>query len=68
MPPSLAAAALAESVRLKGYTDISVETIAGLCDVSPGTLIKCWKRLEETRKQWGEICGIKLPAESVETK
>jgi transcription initiation factor TFIIIB Brf1 subunit/transcription initiation factor TFIIB len=58
MPPSLAAAALAEAVRLKGYTDISVEVIAGLCDVSTGTLLKCWKRIDETRKQWAEECGV----------
>ena len=64
MPPSLAAAALAEAVRLKGYTDISVEVIASLCDVSTGTLLKCWKRIDETRKQWAEECGI-VQTESV---
>jgi transcription initiation factor TFIIIB Brf1 subunit/transcription initiation factor TFIIB len=58
MPPSLAAAALAEAIKLKGHKDIATETIAGLCDVSAGTLIKCWKRLEETKKQWSESCGI----------
>jgi transposase-like protein len=63
MPPSLAAAALAEAIRLKGHKDIAVETIAGLCDVSAGTLMKCWKRLEETRKQWGETCGLAPSAE-----
>lgn len=68
MPPSLAAAALAEAVRLKGHKDIAVETIAGLCDVSAGTLIKCWKRLEETRKQWAEKCGVSIPTESVGAK
>jgi transcription initiation factor TFIIIB Brf1 subunit/transcription initiation factor TFIIB len=64
MPPSLAAAALAEAVRLKGYTDISVEVIASLCDVSTGTLLKCWKRIDETRKQWAEECGV-VQTESV---
>jgi len=64
MPPSLAAAALAEAIRLKEHKDISVETIAGLCDVSAGTLMKCWKRLEETKKSWAEACGVLLSAES----
>ena len=67
MPPSLAAAALAEAIRLKGHTDISLDTIAGLCDVSSGTLMKCWKRIDETRKQWSQLCDI-LPAENVVTK
>jgi len=67
MPPSLAAAALAEAIRLKGHTDISLDTIAGLCDVSTGTLMKCWKRIDETRKQWSQLCDI-LPAENVATK
>jgi hypothetical protein len=52
---------------LKGYKDISMETIAGLCDVSSGTLLKCWKRIDETRKQWSEECGIE-PTETVATK
>ena len=60
MPPSLAAAALAEAIQLKGHKDILIDTIADLCTVSSGTLIKCWKRLEETKKQWAESCGIKL--------
>jgi len=67
MPPSLAAAALAEAVRLKGHKEISMETIAGLCDVSSGTLLKCWKRLDETRKQWSEECGI-VSTETVNVK
>jgi transcription initiation factor TFIIIB Brf1 subunit/transcription initiation factor TFIIB len=67
MPPSLAAAALTEALHLRGHKDVEVETIAGLCDVSAGTLLKCWKRLEETKKQWAEGCGVVL-VESVETK
>jgi len=67
MPPSLAAAALAEAVRLKGYKEISMECIAELCDVSSGTLLKCWKRIDETRKQWSDECGI-MPAETVNVK
>ena len=59
MPPSLAAAAIFEAIYLKGHKDITIESIAGLCDVSAGTLTKCWKRLEETKKQWSHICGIK---------
>jgi len=67
MPPSLAAAALAEALQLKGHKHIEPETIAGLCDVSPGTLLKCLKRLDETKKQWAELCGV-IVAESIETK
>jgi transcription initiation factor TFIIIB Brf1 subunit/transcription initiation factor TFIIB len=67
MPPSLAAAALTEAIRLKGYNDIAIELIAGLCDVSAGTLLKCWKRIEETKKQWAEQCGI-IIEDSVDTK
>ena len=58
MPPSLAAAAVLEAILIKGHKDITIEMIAGLCDVSAGTLTKCWKRLEETKKQWGEQCGV----------
>jgi transcription initiation factor TFIIIB Brf1 subunit/transcription initiation factor TFIIB len=62
MPPSLAAASIAEAVQLKGHKDIAIDTIAALCDVSAGTLIKCWKRLEETKKQWAELCGVESAA------
>ena len=55
MPPSLAAASLAEAIKHRGHKDISVESIAALCDVSAGTLNKCWKRLEETKKQWSAL-------------
>jgi hypothetical protein len=52
---------------LKGYKEISMECIAELCDVSSGTLLKCWKRIDETRKQWSDECGI-MPAETVNVK
>jgi len=58
MPPSLAAASLAEAIQLKGHSDICIDTIAGLCGVSSGTLIKCWKRLEETKEKWASMCGL----------
>jgi transcription initiation factor TFIIIB Brf1 subunit/transcription initiation factor TFIIB len=58
MPPSLAAASLAEAIQLKGHTEICIDTIAGLCGVSSGTLIKCWKRLEETKEKWASMCGL----------
>jgi transcription initiation factor TFIIIB Brf1 subunit/transcription initiation factor TFIIB len=67
MPPSLAAAALAEAVRLKGYNDISMESIAGLCNVSAGTLLKCWKRIDESRESWTKECGI-VQAETIVSK
>ena len=67
MPPSLAAAALAEAVRLKGYKDISMESIAGLCNVSAGTLLKCWKRIDESRESWTKECGI-VQAETIASK
>lgn len=62
MPPSLAAAALAEAVKRSGHKDIPHETIAGLCDVSSGTLMKCWKRLEETAVQWAPKIGLEAAA------
>jgi transcription initiation factor TFIIIB Brf1 subunit/transcription initiation factor TFIIB len=112
MPPSLAAAALAEAIKLKRGSGvatppnppggdksppnppmmvsggassssggglgggsapptpetISAETIASLCDVSVGTLLKCWKRIEDTKSQWAAACGIVLSVESVDTK
>jgi transcription initiation factor TFIIIB Brf1 subunit/transcription initiation factor TFIIB len=58
MPPSLAAASIAEAIHLKGIKTVPIETIAGLCDVSSGTLLKCWKRLEDTITQWGPACGV----------
>ena len=67
MPPSLAAAALAEAVRLKGYKDISMESIAELCNVSAGTLLKCWKRIDESRESWTKECGI-VQAETIVSK
>ena len=71
MPPSLAAAALAMAVTMKGLLttnkEISAEMIAGLCDVSAGTLLKCLKRLEETKKQWISSTGF-TEKESVEPK
>lgn len=64
MPPSLAAAALAMAIILKDHKDISTETIAGLCDVSAGTLLKCLKRLEETKPQWISATGMASDKES----
>ncbi len=60
MPPSLAAASIAEAIHLKGRNDIPIETIASLCNVSIGTLVKCWKRLEETIHEWAAHCGVNI--------
>jgi transcription initiation factor TFIIIB Brf1 subunit/transcription initiation factor TFIIB len=70
MPPSLAAAALAMAITMKGLNkEITAEMIAGLCDVSAGTLLKCFKRLEETKKQWQPSTGFAFTEkESVEPK
>ena len=46
MPPSLAAGVLAFVLARMGYGDIPLNRIAGVCNVSEGTLSKCLKRLE----------------------
>lgn len=46
MPPSLAAGILALVLQQAGLNDIPCERIASVCDVSPGTLQKCMKKLE----------------------
>jgi transcription initiation factor TFIIIB Brf1 subunit/transcription initiation factor TFIIB len=46
MPPSLAAGVLAFVLSRSGYSDIPISRIAGVCNVSEGTLSKCLKRLE----------------------
>ena len=46
MPPSLAAGVLALVLQHAGLHEIPCERIAGVCDVSPGTLQKCMKKLQ----------------------
>ena len=46
MPPSLAAGVLAFVLARMGYKEIPISRIAGVCNVSEGTLSKCLKRLE----------------------
>ena len=46
MPPSLAAGTIAFVLQRLGYTEIPMERIASVCNVSEGTLLKCLKRLE----------------------
>lgn len=50
MPPSLAAGTIAFVLQRSGYTDITVERIASVCNVSEGTLLKCLKRLEAAKE------------------
>ena len=46
MPPSLAAGTIAFVLQRTGYTEIPLEQIASVCNVSEGTLTKCLKRLD----------------------
>jgi len=48
MPPSLASAVIAFVLHRCGYEKITTEKIAGACDVSEGTLLKCLRRLEQS--------------------
>ncbi len=49
MPPSLAAGTIAFVLQRTGYTEIPMERIASVCNVSEGTLQKCLKRLEASK-------------------
>jgi transcription initiation factor TFIIIB Brf1 subunit/transcription initiation factor TFIIB len=49
MPPSLASAVIAFVLHRSGYEKISSSEIASACDVSEGTLLKCLRRLEESK-------------------
>jgi transcription initiation factor TFIIB len=49
MPPSLAAGTIAFVLQRTGYTEITTERIASVCNVSEGTLQKCLKRLEAAK-------------------
>lgn len=50
MPPSLAAGTIAFVLQRTGYTEITMERIASVCNVSEGTLVKCLKRLEVAKE------------------
>jgi hypothetical protein len=50
MPPSLAAGTIAFVLQRTGYTEITTERIANVCNVSEGTLQKCLKRLEVAKE------------------
>lgn len=50
MPPSLAAGTIAFVLQRVGYSEISMESIANVCNVSEGTLQKCLKRLETAKE------------------
>lgn len=50
MPPSLAAGTIAFVLQRTGYTEITLERIASVCNVSEGTLQKCLKRLELSKE------------------
>ena len=49
MPPSLASAVIAYVLARCGYEAITTEAIAAACEVSEGTLLKCLRRLEQTK-------------------
>lgn len=48
MPPSLASAVITYVLMRCGYEKITTGEIAGACDVSEGTLVKCLRRLEQS--------------------
>jgi transcription initiation factor TFIIIB Brf1 subunit/transcription initiation factor TFIIB len=48
MPPSLASAVISYVLTRCGYEKITTGDIAGACDVSEGTLVKCLRRLEQS--------------------
>ena len=50
MPPSLAAGTIAFVLQRVGYSEIALENIAAVCNVSEGTLQKCLKRLETAKE------------------
>ena len=50
MPPSLASAVIAFVLHRCGYEKITSSMIAEACDVSEGTLLKCLRRLEQSKE------------------
>jgi transcription initiation factor TFIIIB Brf1 subunit/transcription initiation factor TFIIB len=51
MPPSLAAGVISFVLNRKGYSEIGHEQVAAVCGVSEGTLQKCLRRLEASKKK-----------------
>jgi len=49
MPSSLASAVIALILHKIGYPQITTDSIAQACDVSEGTLVKCLRRLEQSK-------------------
>jgi transcription initiation factor TFIIIB Brf1 subunit/transcription initiation factor TFIIB len=55
MPSSLASAVITLLLHKIGYTAILTSAIAQACDVSEGTLVKCLRRLEQSKELIDEI-------------
>jgi transcription initiation factor TFIIIB Brf1 subunit/transcription initiation factor TFIIB len=50
MPSSLASAVITLLLHKLGYATIPISSIAKACDVSEGTLIKCLRRIEQSKE------------------
>ena len=50
MPSSLASAVITLLLHKLGYATISTSAIAKACDVSEGTLVKCLRRIEQSKE------------------
>lgn len=55
MPSSLASAVITLLLHRIGYSSILTSAIAQACDVSEGTLVKCLRRLEQSKELLEEI-------------
>jgi transcription initiation factor TFIIIB Brf1 subunit/transcription initiation factor TFIIB len=55
MPSSLASAVITLLLHKIGYTEILTSTIAKACDVSEGTLVKCLRRIEQSKELVDQI-------------
>ena len=57
MPSSLASAVITLLLHKLGYTAIPTLSIAQACDVSEGTLVKCLRRLEQSKELLDSLKG-----------
>jgi transcription initiation factor TFIIIB Brf1 subunit/transcription initiation factor TFIIB len=55
MPSSLASAVITLLLHKLGYSMVSTSAIAKACDVSEGTLVKCLRRIEQSKELLEQI-------------
>jgi AcrR family transcriptional regulator len=55
MPSSLASAVITLLLHKLGYSTVSTSAIAKACDVSEGTLVKCLRRIEQSKELVDQI-------------